>query len=134
MGFSSTSDYWNQVTQNKKYWASPWNKITPTAMTAGRWYDEFLASGESGAGYHGNYVRNSGFDSIAGWTGNGAGGWLMPSQSRQENFSRTVWITFHCRGIDSRVRVTSSPSLRSRPPPQHSHALGGSITTRSLGR
>lgn len=76
MGFSSVSDYVNQITVNKKYWASPWNKITPTAMTAGRWYDEFLASGESGQGYHGNYVRNSGFDSIANWTGNGAGGWL----------------------------------------------------------
>jgi hypothetical protein len=27
---------------------------------------------------------------------NGAGGWLIFSQSRQLNFSRTVWITFHC--------------------------------------
>jgi len=25
----------------------------------------------------------------------GAGGWLIFSQSRQVNFSRTVWITFH---------------------------------------
>jgi hypothetical protein len=25
----------------------------------------------------------------------GAGGWLILSQSRQVNFSRTVWITFH---------------------------------------
>ena len=32
-----------------------------------------------------------------GW--NGAGGWVMVSQARQENFSRTVWITFHCRGM-----------------------------------
>lgn len=76
MGWSSVSDYVNQVTVNKKYWASPWNKITPTVMTAGRWYDQFLAAGESGIGYHGNYVRNSNFDSIANWTGNGAGGWL----------------------------------------------------------
>ena len=28
-------------------------------------------------------------------TWNGAGGWLIVSQSRQVNFSRTVWITFH---------------------------------------
>src|SRR5205814_10495618 len=62
---------------------------------------------------------------------NGAGAWLIFSQSRQENFSRTVSITFHWRGTDSSVRVTSSPSLRSRLPPQHSHAIGGSITTRS---
>jgi hypothetical protein len=32
------------------------------------------------------------------------------------------------------VRVTSSPSLRSRAPPQQSQAFGGSITTRSRGR
>ena len=44
---------------------------------------------------------------------NGAGGWLIFSQSRQENFSRTVSITFHWRGTTSSVRVTSSPSLRS---------------------
>ena len=25
----------------------------------------------------------------------GAGGWLIFSQSRQVNFSRTAWITFH---------------------------------------
>ena len=28
----------------------------------------------------------------------GAGGWLIFSQARQVNFSRTVWITFHWRG------------------------------------
>ena len=28
----------------------------------------------------------------------GAGGWVMVSQERQENRSRTVWMTFHCRG------------------------------------
>ena len=28
-----------------------------------------------------------------GW--NGAGGWVIVSQARQVNFSRTVWITFH---------------------------------------
>jgi hypothetical protein len=44
---------------------------------------------------------------------NGAGGWVIFSQSRHVNFSRTVSITFHWRGCDSSVRVTSSPSLRS---------------------
>src|SRR3954465_80919 len=42
---------------------------------------------------------------------NGAGAWLIFSQSRQENFSRTVSITFHWRGTDSSVRVTSSPEF-----------------------
>lgn len=65
---------------------------------------------------------------------NGAGAWLIFSQSRQENFSRTVSITFHRRGVVSSVRVTSSPSLRRRAPPQHAQAVGGSITTRSRGR
>lgn len=44
-------------------------------------------------------------------TWNGAGAWLIFSQSRQVNFSRTVSITFHRRGDDSSVRVTSSPEL-----------------------
>src|SRR3974390_1438445 len=65
---------------------------------------------------------------------NGAGAWLIFSQSRQLNFSRTVSITFHWRGEHSSVRVTSSPSLRRRLLPQHSQACGGSITTRSRGR
>src|SRR3954468_18527656 len=65
---------------------------------------------------------------------NGAGAWLIFSQSRQENFSRTVSITFHWRGITSSVRVTSSPSLRRRLLPQHSQAVGPSITTRSRGK
>src|ERR1700709_2883263 len=69
-----------------------------------------------------------------GITWNGAGAWLIFSQSRQVNFSRTVSTTFHWRGTDSSVRVTSSPSLRKRLPPQHSHAVGGSITTRWRGR
>jgi hypothetical protein len=33
-------------------------------------------------------------------------GWLIFSQSRQANFSRTISITFHWRGTDSSVRVT----------------------------
>lgn len=65
---------------------------------------------------------------------NGADAWLIFSQSRQENFSRTVSITFHWRGTTSSVRVTSSPSLRRRLEPQHSHAVGGSTTTRSQGK
>ena len=58
---------------------------------------------------------------------------MIVSQARQVNFSRTVWITFHCRGITSSVSVTSSPSLASLPP-QHGQALGPGMTTRSRGR
>ncbi len=54
----------------------------------------------------------------------GAGGWVIASQDRHENFSRTCWITFHCRGITSNVSVTSSPSL-CRTPPQHGQAHHG---------
>ena len=50
-----------------------------------------------------------------GVTWKGAGGWLIVSQARQENFSRTVWITFQRRGTTSRVSVTSSPSFDSLP-------------------
>jgi hypothetical protein len=50
------------------------------------------------------------------------------------NFSRTCWITFHWRGIDSNVSVTVSPSLRSRPPPQQRQAVGPGTITRSRGR
>ena len=67
-----------------------------------------------------------------GW--NGAGGWLMRSQSRQLNFSRTVWITFHCRGMTSSVSVTSSPILTSRDEPQAAQSQGAGSTTRSRGR
>lgn len=35
--------------------------------------------------------------------------WLIASQSRQVNFSRTVSITLNRRGISSSVSVTSSP-------------------------
>ena len=67
-------------------------------------------------------------------TWNGAGAWLIFSQSRQVNFSRTCWITFHWRGITSSVSVMSSPSLRSRVPPQHGQVVGPGSTTRSRGR
>jgi hypothetical protein len=66
-----------------------------------------------------------------GW--NGAGGCVMASQARQVNFSRTVCTTFHWRGMTSSVSVIVSPSLASLPP-QHGHAAGPGITTRSRGR
>jgi transposase len=66
-----------------------------------------------------------------GW--NGAGGWVIVSHARHTNFSRTVWITFHRRGMLSRVSVTVSPSLH-RAPPQQGHAVGPGMTTRSRGR
>ena len=53
----------------------------------------------------------------------GAGGWVIASQERQENFSRTCWITFHWRGTISSISVTSSPILR-KVPPQHRQADG----------
>ena len=65
---------------------------------------------------------------------NGAGGCEIFSQLRQVNFSRTVWTTFHRRGITSSVSVTSSPTFDSRSDPQHSQAVGAGTTTRSRGR
>ena len=67
-------------------------------------------------------------------TWNGAGAWLTFSHARQENFSRTCWMTFQLRGITSSVSVTSSPSLRSRALPQHRQVLGAGSTLRSRGR
>ena len=61
-----------------------------------------------------------------GMTWNGAGGWVIFSQDRQVNFSRTVWITFHWRGTTSKVSVIVSPSLASLPP-QHGQAVGAGI-------
>ena len=69
-----------------------------------------------------------------GVTWNGAGGCVIVSQSRQENFSRTVWITFHWRGITSSVSVMSSPSFDSFVEPQHGQLAGAGITMRSRGR
>src|ERR1700686_4091726 len=65
-------------------------------------------------------------------TWNGAGDWVISSHDRQVNFSRTVWITFHCRGTTSRVSVIVSPSLANLPP-QHGQAAGPGITTRWRG-
>ena len=75
MGFASYDDLINQVTTNGKTWTQPWNKITPTVMTAGRWYDLFLGGGDRGQGYHGNYVKNWGFDSAAEWTAGTGWAW-----------------------------------------------------------
>ena len=66
-----------------------------------------------------------------GW--NGAGGCVIVSQERQENFSRTVCTTFQRRGMTSRVSVMVSPSLANLPP-QHGQVLGPGSTTRSRGR
>jgi hypothetical protein len=55
------------------------------------------------------------------------------SHDRQVNFSRTIRITFHCRGTTSRVSVMVSPSLANLPP-RHGHAVGLGTTTRSRGR
>jgi hypothetical protein len=49
------------------------------------------------------------------------------------NFSRTCWITFHWRGIDSSASVMVSPSFRSLLPPQHWQVVGPGTTTRSRG-
>jgi hypothetical protein len=56
------------------------------------------------------------------------------SLARKENRSRTVWITFHCRGITSSVSVIVSPSLHSLSEPQHGQFAGAGTTTRSRGR
>jgi hypothetical protein len=50
------------------------------------------------------------------------------------NFSRTVWITFHCRGTTSSVSVTSSPIFAIRSDPQQAQVEEASTTTRSRGR
>ena len=62
------------------------------------------------------------------------GGWAIASHCRQENRSRTVWITFHWRGTTSSVSVTSSPSFDSFVEPQHGQLAGAATTTRSRGR
>src|SRR5437899_11803522 len=67
-------------------------------------------------------------------TWKGAGGWVIASQFRHENFSRTFWITFHCRGMTSSVSVMSSPSFDSFEEPQQGQLPGSATTTRSRGR
>src|SRR4051812_26652082 len=58
----------------------------------------------------------------------------MVSQVLQENFSRTVWITFHWRGMLSSVSVIVSPNLHSLAEPQQGQIVGAGTTTRSRGR
>jgi len=69
-----------------------------------------------------------------GVTWNGAGGCVIVWHSRHENFSRTVWITCHCRGITSSVSVMSSPSFDNFVEPQHGQHSGAGMTMRSRGR
>src|SRR5471030_2963131 len=69
-----------------------------------------------------------------GVTWNGAGGWVIFSHCRHENFSRTVWITFQDLGMTSSVSVMSSPSFDSLADPQHGQLCGAAIITRSRGR
>lgn len=59
---------------------------------------------------------------------------MIFSHCRQVNFSRTVWITFHCRGMTSSVSLTSSPIFTIRAEPQQEQTVGASITTRSRSR
>ena len=64
----------------------------------------------------------------------GAGGSVIASQSRQENFSRTCSMIFQRRGSHSRVFETTSPSLCSRTLPHLPQAQGAGSTIRSTGR
>jgi hypothetical protein len=103
MGYSSQDDFVNQTTNNNKMWVQPWNKITPTVMTAGRWYDMFLGGSDRGQGYHGNHVSNWSFDSAAGWTGAGSGGWAW-------NVAGTM---VHTAGTTGSLTQTSAITLES---------------------
>jgi hypothetical protein len=51
----------------------------------------------------------------------GCRGWLIASQLRHVNFSRTCSTTFHRRGTHSSVSVTSSPSFLTEPPHSGRH-------------
>jgi hypothetical protein len=112
MGFTSYDDLINQVTTNGKLWTQPWNRITPTVMTAGRWYDLFLGSSDRGQGYHGNYVENWGFDSAAEWTAGtgwawGATGVFTKTAGTASNLSQTSGITLE-NGVTYTVIITTS--------------------------
>ena len=70
-----------------------------------------------------------------GMTWNGAGAWLIFSQSRQVNFSRTVSITFHWRGshlqrsghvLAEFAQTVSATAFASRRRIDH-HALAGKV-------
>lgn len=112
MGFSSYDDLINQVTTNGKIWTQPWNRITPTVMTAGRWYDLFLGSSDRGQGYHGNYVKNWGFDSAAEWTAGTGWAWgvtgvFTKTAGTGSNLSQTSGITLE-NGVTYTVIITTS--------------------------
>lgn len=112
MGFTSYDDLINQVTTNGKLWTQPWNRITPTVMTAGRWYDLFLGSSDRGQGYHGNYVKNWGFDSTAEWTAGtgwawGATGVFTKTAGTASNLTQTSGITLE-NGVTYTVIITTS--------------------------
>ena len=112
MGFASYDDLINQVTTNGKIWTQPWNKITPTVMTAGRWYDLFLGAGDRGQGYHGNHVKNWGFDSAAEWTAGtgwawGVSGVFTKTAGTASNLTQTSGITLES-GVTYTVIITTS--------------------------
>ena len=112
MGFTSYDDLISQVTTNNKIWTQPWNRITPTVMTAGRWYDLFLGSSDRGQGYHGNYVKNWGFDSAAEWTAGtgwawGATGVFTKTAGTASNLTQNSGITLE-NGVTYTVIVTTS--------------------------
>jgi hypothetical protein len=112
MGFASYDDLINQVTTNGKIWTQPWNKITPTAMTAGRWYDMFLGGGDRGQGYHGNHVKNWGFDSAAEWTPGTGWAWgvtgvFTKTAGTASNLTQTSGITLES-GVTYTVIITTS--------------------------
>lgn len=112
MGFASYDDLINQVTTNGKIWTQPWNKITPTVMTAGRWYDLFLGAGDRGQGYHGNHVKNWGFDSAAEWTAGTGWAWgvtgvFTKTAGTASNLTQTSGITLES-GVTYTVIITTS--------------------------
>lgn len=112
MGFTSYDDLINQVTTNGKLWTQPWNRITPTVMTAGRWYDLFLGSSDRGQGYHGNYVKNWGFDSAAEWTAGTGWAWgvtgvFTKTAGTASNLTQTSGITLES-GVTYTVIITTS--------------------------
>ena len=105
MGFPSMDDLVNQVTTNGKKWRQDWNKVVTQVQTAGagRWFELFTSTGNPVNGYWGNYVRNSGFDSPAEWTGNGAGGWAW----------NTAGTFVHTGGTTGTLTQTSATPLES---------------------
>ena len=79
-------------------------------------------------------ARRFGPAQLRGVVWNGAGSWLIVSQSRHETLLRTVWMIFHRVVMRSAISVMLSLGLHSRVKPQHGHTVGVGITTRSRGR